>query len=147
MEEIKFMNTNAVSREATTPKVATFSLWLVQVLLAVAFGMAGIMKSTMPIAQLSQKLAWTGALPPVLVRFIGSCELAGAIGLIVPAIVRIKPILTPLAAAGLVLVMTLATAFHISRGEYGALPITIFFGLLAAFVTWGRLRWAPIQPR
>jgi hypothetical protein len=141
------MNTNAPSRVATTPKVLTFSLWLVQVLLAAAFAMAGIMKTTMPMAQLAQKLAWTGTVPPLLVRFIGGCELAGALGLIVPAILRIKPILTPLAAAGLLLVMALATAFHISRGQYGALPITVFFGLLAAFVAWGRLHPAPIQPR
>lgn len=141
------MNTNVPLREVTTSKVGTISLWIVQVLLAVVFGMAGVMKSTMPIPQLAQKLPWTGALPAAIVRFIGCSELAGALGLIVPAITRIRPILVPLAAAGLLLVMILASAFHISRGEYAALPITTTFGLLAAFVTWGRLRWAPVRPR
>lgn len=128
-------------------KLLSASLWLAQVLLCAIFGMAGVMKSTMPMPYLAQKLAWTGALPPSMVRLIGVSELAGALGLIVPAITRIKPMLTPLAAASLVLVMILAAAFHISRGELGALPITATFGLLAAFVAWGRLRRALIQPR
>lgn len=122
------------------------SLWLVQILLCVVFGMAGVMKSTMPISDLTQQLVWPGSLPPALVRFIGVSELAGALGLIVPAVTRIKPVLTSLAAAGLVLVMVLAAAFHVSRGEWGSLPINAALGAMAAFVAWGRLRRAPIQP-
>ncbi len=122
-------------------------LWVAQVLLAAAFGMAGVMKSTMPIVDLAQAMKWPGEVPPALVRFIGLSELAGAIGLVLPAITRIKPGLTPLAASGLVLVMILAAIFHITRGELAMLPGPIVLGLLAAFVAWGRSTRAPIAAR
>jgi putative oxidoreductase len=124
-----------------------YALWAVQVLLALAFGMAGVMKSTAPIAELAHKLVWPGVVPAALVRFIGLSELAGALGLVLPSATRIKPALTPLAAAGLVIVMVLASLFHLSRGEMGALPINATLGALAAFVAWGRTRKAPITPR
>jgi putative oxidoreductase len=128
-------------------KALSVSLWVVQALLAAAFGMAGIMKTTMPIAELAEKMVWPGALPPGLVRFIGVSELAGAIGLILPAVTRIRPVLTPLAAGGLVVVMILASVFHVTRGEFQAPPINLTLGALAAFVAWGRFKKAPISDR
>ena len=80
-------------------------------------------------------------------RFIGACELLGAIGLIVPAVTRIRPGLTPLAAAGLTLVMALAVPFHVARGEFPALTVVLPLGALAAFVAWGRWKRAPIRAR
>jgi putative oxidoreductase len=136
--------------QATTVPGSTainVTLWIVQLLLAVAFGMAGIMKSTQPIAELTAAMGWPGDLPSVVVRFIGASELAGALGLVLPSATRIRPLLTPLAAMGLVIVMLLAALFHISRGEWGALPVNVVLGGLAAFVAWGRLRKAPIFPR
>jgi uncharacterized membrane protein YphA (DoxX/SURF4 family) len=123
------------------------ALWIVQVLLALAFGMAGFMKLTAPVAELAQKMIWPGAVPPALVRFIGASELLGAIGLVLPAATRIRPGLTALAGAGLTLVMVLAAVFHLSRGEAKMLPINLVIGGLAAFVAWGRARRAPIAPR
>lgn len=123
------------------------SLWVVQVLLAVAFGFAGVMKSTAPIADLVEKMVWPGALPEGLVRFIGVSELSAALGLTLPSLTRIKPVLTPLAAAGLVVVMSLAAIFHVTRGELAALPINIGLGALAMFVAWGRWKKAPIAAR
>jgi hypothetical protein len=122
-------------------------LWLVQLLLAAAYTLAGVMKSTMPIAELAPRLPWTLDVPIALVRFIGVCELAAAVGLVLPALTRIKPVLTPLAGAGLVIVMVLASIFHVARGEFAALPLTVTFGMLAAFVAWGRFARAPIAPR
>jgi putative oxidoreductase len=122
------------------------SLWVVQVLLALAFGMAGIMKTTRPIADLAKNMNWVADLPS-LVRFIGASELAGAIGLLLPSLTRIAPRLTPLAAVGLVTVMILAAAFHISRGEFAMMPPSVILGLLSAFVAWGRFVKAPILPR
>jgi len=119
-------------------------LWVVQILLAAMFGMAGFMKSTMPISALAQKLVWVGSTPVILVRFIGLSELAAAIGLILPAALRILPGLTPLAATGLLAIMILAVPFHIQRGEANLLGAPIVLGALAAFVAWGRLRAAPI---
>lgn len=139
------MNTHASS---TGPSpVLNISLWVVQVLLAVAFGFAGVMKSAAPIADLVEKMVWPGALPEGVVRLIGVSELAAALGLTLPSLTRIKPGLTPLAAAGLVVVMTLAAIFHVTRGEIGALPVNIGLGALAMFVAWGRWKKAPIAPR
>lgn len=121
-------------------------LWLVQVLLACAFGMAGVMKSTQPADALVQAgMAWAGQMPLAMVRFIGISELLGAIGLILPAATKIKPFLTPLAALGLLTIMILAMAFHVSRGEVQATPINIVLGGLAAFIAWGRTKKAPIR--
>ena len=124
------------------------SLWVVQVLLAAAFGMAGVMKTTLPIPELTANgVAWAADLPVALVRFIGACELTGAIGVILPAATRIRPSLTPLAAAGLATIMALAMVFHLFREEAGALPFNLGLGALAAFVAWGRTSKAPIAPR
>jgi len=121
-------------------------LWIAQVLLACAFGMAGVMKATQPIDALTQAgIAWASQVPLALVRFIGVSELLGAIGLILPAATKIKPFLTPLAALGLLTIMILAMAFHLSRGEIQATPINIVLGGLAAFVAWGRTKKAPIR--
>jgi len=121
-------------------------LWLVQILLAAAFGMAGVMKATQPVDVLAANgIAWAPQVPLALVRFIGISELLGAVGLILPALTKIKPFLTPLAALGLLTVMILAMGFHVSRGEAGALPINIVLGGLAAFVAWGRASRVPVR--
>ncbi|HLA64294.1 MAG TPA: DoxX family protein [Rhodothermales bacterium] len=123
------------------------ALWTVQIVLALMFGMAGVMKATQPIADLAAQMGWPGAIPPWLVRFIGASEFTAALGLILPSALRIRPVLTPLAAAGLVVVMVLALGFHASRGEFFAFPINAGLGALAVFVAWGRSRKAPIPPR
>jgi uncharacterized membrane protein YphA (DoxX/SURF4 family) len=121
-------------------------LWIVQILLAVAFGMAGVMKSTQPVEALVEGgIAWAAQVPLLMVRFIGVSELLGAVGLILPAATKIKPGLTPLAALGLLTIMILAMAFHLSRGELQATPINILLGGLAAFVAWGRTKKVPIR--
>jgi len=80
-----------------------------------------------------------------LIRFIGIAEVLGALGLILPAALRILPILTPLAAIGLAIIMSLATALHASKGE----PIVtqVAFLLLTLFVVWGRGSKTPISAR
>ena len=137
-----------VSSLAARPsKGLHITLWVVQVLLALAFGMAGFMKLTAPMDQLAQKMAWVAATPPPLVRFIGFSELMGALGLILPAATRIKPFLTGLAGAGLAVVMVLAIGMHVTRGEFPMLIGPVVLGALSAFVAWGRLKKAPIAPR
>lgn len=139
---------DSVPSPAVRPRKAlNVALWVAQVLLAVAFGMAGVMKTTQPLADLTRMMVWPGALPPALVRFIGAAELAGALGLVLPAITRVRPALTALAAAGLAVVMLFASVFHVARGELQALPINLTLGLLAAFIAWGRFRKAPIPAR
>ena len=124
----------------------TILLWLAQILLACAFGMAGVMKATQPVDVLAANgIGWAPQLPLALVRFIGISEFLGAVGLILPALTRIKPFLTPLAALGLLTIMILAMGFHVSRGEAGALPVNMVLGGLAAFVAWGRTSKVPIR--
>jgi uncharacterized membrane protein YphA (DoxX/SURF4 family) len=114
------------------------------VLLAAAVVMAGSMKLMTPSADLAQQMP---DLPVALIRFIGIAEIAGAIGLILPAAMRIRPALTPLAAIGLAVIMLLAGAFHLSRGELSSLPVVFALGGLALFVAWGRSRKVPILAR
>ena len=75
---------------------------------------------------------------PLLARFIGAAELAGALGLILPMLTGIKPRLTALAAAGLATIQVLAIPFHLYRGEFGILPINLVLLLLAVLVYRGR---------
>lgn len=122
-------------------------LWVVQALLGAAFLMAGLTKATQPMATLAAQMPWTTVVGEGMTRFIGISEFLGALGLILPALTRIKPKLTALAGAGLATVMVLAMGFHVSRGEMMALPINAVLAALAAFVAWGRYRAAPIAPR
>jgi uncharacterized membrane protein YphA (DoxX/SURF4 family) len=128
-------------------KALHIGLWVVQCLLGAMFLAVGTMKATQPIANLANALGWPAEVPAALVRFIGVAEFLGGIGLILPAVTRIKPMLTPLAGAGLATAMLFATIFHISQGEFGAVPAPIVLGCLAAFVAWGRATKAPITPR
>lgn len=139
--------TNLASPAVPAGRGLHIGLWAAQVVLAVLFGMAGMSKTTQPIADLAQQLGWPGAVPAGLVRFIGTAELLGSIGLVLPAATRINPWLTPLAAAGLVTVMVLASVFHLTRGELGGVAFNAVLGSVAAFVAWGRIRKAPIASR
>jgi putative oxidoreductase len=124
----------------------SISLWIAQILLALVFGFAGSMKLATPIAELAKNAAWIKD-SEFLIRFIGTSEVAGALGMLVPSLTRIKPKLTSLAAVGLFIIMALATGFHLMRGEARFTPMTVALGALAAFVAWGRFRKAPIAAR
>lgn len=140
------MNTLIPTKRPPAGRGLRIALWSAQILLAVAFAMAGGMKVTIPIAELVKK-APSMAGYVALIRFIGWSELAASVGLVLPALTRIAPYLTPLAASGLVVVMISAFALHVSRGELAELPVVIGLGGLAAFVAWGRYTRAPIAPR
>jgi hypothetical protein len=117
----------------------TYALWIVQGLLAALFLFAGGMKLVLPLEQLTGPVS----LPGPLMRFIGVAEVLGAIGLILPGLLRIRPGLTPLAAAGLVIIMIGATVITLVAGEVVAALISAVVGLLCAFVAYGRWRLAP----
>jgi uncharacterized membrane protein len=129
------------------PRALNLTLWVGQLLLAAVFFLVGYTHAAAPIEVAIQRAPWVASLPVALVRFIGVAELAGAIGLLLPAATRIRPILTPLAAAGLATMMVLAVPFHQLRGEASAVVINVVLGSLAAFVALGRARWAPIAGR
>lgn len=142
--------TATAATAATTPtagKGLNAGLWVAQLLLAAAFVMAGAMKLTTPIETLRAQMAWIDGPLGGLVRFIGASEVAGGLGLVLPAATRILPKLTPLAALLLTVVMGLAALTHLSLGEGAATVPSLVLGGLSAFVAWGRGVKAPITPR
>ncbi len=141
------MTTYSITTQQHPSKVLHITLWIAQVLLAGMFIMSGFMKISQPIDQLSQMLPWASQVPVGLVRFIGISELLGGLGLILPALLRIKPQLTALAAVGLATVMLFALLFHISKGEFSAIGMNLGIALIALFIAWGRTKKAPIQPK
>lgn len=132
---------------ATNKKVLNISLWIAQGLLAAMFLMTGAMKLTQPIEELAKSMSWVNDFSVVMVRFIGLSEFLGGIGLLLPALLRIKPILVPLAAVGLFTVMVFASIYHVSKGEYPNLTITLILGTIALFIAWGRYKKIPIHPK
>lgn len=129
---------------ATKKKGLNIALWIAQILLGALFIMAGSMKSTQPLAELSKSLPWVNDFSLGMVRFIGISQLLGGIGLLLPALLRIKPILTSLAALGLCLIMIFSFIYHINKGEYEALGINVVLGAIALFIAWGRYKKVPI---
>jgi uncharacterized membrane protein YphA (DoxX/SURF4 family) len=121
------------------------ALWIVQILLALAFAMAGIMKVTQPIDRLETRMGWVKDVGPRGVRLIGSLEILGAIGLILPAVTGILPWLTPVAAVGLALTMVGAMITHGRRGEYSNIGANVVLLILALFVVYGRFVIVPIS--
>jgi hypothetical protein len=116
-----------------------FWVWVASTLLALAYGMAGVMKTFRPIPDLAKMMVWPGAVPVALVRFVGVAELAGAVGLILPVLTGVLAWLTPLAAVGLSLVQILAIGFHGRRGETAkSLPMNLVLLALSLFVLWAR---------
>lgn len=128
-------------------KKMNIALWIVQSLLAAMFLMAGANKLFQSAEELVKMLPWVTSVPSGLVKFIGISELLGGIGLLLPSILRIKPILTSYAAIGLALVMLFASIFHISRGEYSVIGMNFVLTALALVVAWGRMKKAPISPK
>ncbi len=119
-------------------------LWIVQGLLALFFALgSGAPKLLLPV----EKLALPLELPHLFVQFIGVAEVLGALGLILPGLVRIRPSLTPLAAAGLVLVTIGATVYQLAAGNVGSALFAVAVGLIAAFVAYGRWQLAPHRRR
>jgi uncharacterized membrane protein YphA (DoxX/SURF4 family) len=114
------------------------ALWVVQILLAVAFLGSGLMKLTQPKEKIATSMAWAADFSPTAIKLIGLVEVLGALGLVLPAVTGIAPILTPLAAVGLALVMVGAAITHARRGETQMIAVNVVLLLLAAFVAWGR---------
>ena len=119
-------------------------LWTAQVLLGAFYGLTGVIKLTLPIPKLTAMLHWPALYGEPFTRVLGVCELAGALGLLLPSVTRILPRLTPLAAAGLVLLQVCAIGYHVSQGEFAKLPLNAVLIATAAFILWGRWRKAPI---
>lgn len=115
------------------------ALWITQGILAAMFAMAGVMKSTQPIDKLLKSgITWADRFSLSTVRLIGFSELLGAIGIILPWLLTIVPVLTPVAASGLAVVQFLAIFHHAKHKESKAIIFNIVLLSLAAFVAYGR---------
>ncbi|HLW60140.1 MAG TPA: DoxX family protein [bacterium] len=129
-----FFDARCRQAPARRRSMLTRALWTVQGLLALIFLFAGGMKLALPLQALTGQIA----LPGPFVRFIGVAEVLGAIGLILPGILHIRPDLTPLAGAGLTIVMVGATVYTLTTAGAGPALIPLGVGLLAVFVACGR---------
>jgi hypothetical protein len=129
------------SIEYKETRIKNYALWVVQWALALLFLWAGGVKLVMPLEMLKGPVA----LPGLFVRFIGLAEALGAVGLILPWLLRIQTVLTPLAAAGLVIIMIGATVITLigGGGAFALFPATV--GILAASVAYGRWQAAPYR--
>lgn len=137
----------ASQRSLQQSKTLHLTLWIAQVILGVLFLMAGFQHAAAPVAELSQRIPWVADVPLWLLRFIGIAEMAGGLGVVLPAATRIKPQLTPLAATGLAIIMLLALPFHLMRNEPHMIGVNLAIALVAVFVAWGRATRAPIARR
>lgn len=125
-------------------------LWTLQFLVGFFFAGNGFGKVLLSdgalYAEAPRIVAWYAAVPQPLIVLIGVCEVLGGIGLLLPALTRVKPKLTPLAATGLALTMVFAAGFHITRGEYTLVPVNLVLGAAAAFIAVGRSNRRVISP-
>ncbi len=114
------------------------ALWAVQVILAIMFMMAGAMKLMKTKEELAEKMGWVDDFSQSTIRLIGAAEVMGAVGLVLPALTGIVPILTPLAASGLAVITMGAMVVHLRRREYPMALMGMMLAAMSVFVAWGR---------
>lgn len=138
------------SRPQFAERAKNITLWTIQVLWGLGFSITGFGKIFFynPVLwnRALHQVTWFSAVPQDLMIFIGVCELLGGIGLILPAVTGIKPMLTPIAGAGLALVMVLAAGFHIVRGEYAFLVLNLVLAAVATYIAYQRAFTRPVAP-
>lgn len=117
------------------------ALWIIQVLAGLLFIFAGVMKFIMPVEEMTKQMpSMSGA----FLHFIGGAEILGGLGLLLPGLLRVRPGLTPLAAAGLLIIMIGAVVVSFQIGGIAAAGIPLVVALLLAFIAYGRWRLAPL---
>ncbi|MDR9417032.1 MAG: DoxX family protein [Gracilimonas sp.] len=121
------------------------AIWILQVLMALMFMMAGSMKILQPKDQLKEKVGdWVDDFSAISIKSIGVLEVFGALGLVLPMILNILPVLTIWAASGLAMTMIGAIVLHISRKEYKMLITNFVLLILVSTIAIGRLIIAPV---
>ena len=119
-------------------KALNIALWVAQVLLAASLLWAASMKLFQPVQTLAAMWPWVGQVPNSLVKITGIVDLLGGLGLVLPGLLKIKPRLTFWAATGIIILMIVASAYHISRREASFIIPNMVFAVMAIFVAWGR---------
>jgi uncharacterized membrane protein YphA (DoxX/SURF4 family) len=121
--------------------IMNIALWIIQALLAALFLFAGGTKLVLPIEEMTKQMP----MPGWFLRFIGVAEVFGALGLVLPWLLQIRPGLTPLAAAGLMIIMIGATVITILTGDTAMAMFPLLVGILCVFVVYGRSGRAPLS--
>lgn len=121
-------------------------LWVLQILMGLWFIMTGFIHFTLP-EGLPAIMGWMYDLSPGLHYFTGTAELLGGLGLILPGLTKIQTRLTPLAAAGLTVIMLGATVFHIPRAEYMNIGMNLVLAAIFAFIAYGRWKTHPLAEK
>lgn len=127
-------------------KTINIALWTAQVLVAFMFFFAFYAKLLQPVEETAKTMPWV-AEQPALAMIAGIADLLGALGLILPAALRIQPKLTILAAYGGGILMVAAIVFHLMRGEAEVIGLNFILMALLAFIIWGRTKKAPITAK
>jgi hypothetical protein len=113
-------------------------LWILQAVLAAFFALSGAAKAFQPKEKVVAKVPALADFAPGTILFIGVAELAGAIGLVLPAAVGVATVLTPIAGVGLAVMMLLGAIFHTRRSEPQGIVVTLVLCALAVVICWGR---------
>lgn len=140
------MNTSASVSVTPPRRLLSAALWGAQLVLAFFLLFGAYMKLAAPAEEVAKMMVWA-AQYPALKTFTGIVDLLGGLGILLPALTRIQPRLTVLAALGIIVLQVLAFAFHGSRGEWPATPFNVILLGLAVFVYWGRSKAIPIVAR
>jgi hypothetical protein len=128
-------------------KALDIGLWVTQGVLCLLFAGTGVWKLVTPVSELAKAFPWMGQVSPTFLHATGVFDLLGGVGVVLPAVTRIKPGLTVLAALGCAVLQLCAVVFHVSRGEAANTPFNFFLVALSLFVCWGRRFKVPIAPR
>ncbi len=140
------MNTTTTAPVNTPRRALGAGLWIAQIVIAFFMLFGAYMKLAAPAEEVAKMMVWASQYP-TLKTFTGIVDLLGGLGILLPALTRIQPRLTVLAALGIIVLQVLAFGFHASRGEWPATPFNAFLLALAVFVYWGRSKAAPIEAR
>ena len=116
------------------------SLWAAQVVIFAVFVAAGSAKLLTPVDQLARQMSWTVEFPEMMVRASGTIDVLGGIGILLPALTRIRPALGVIAAAACALLQVCAIVFHVWRGEAATTALNWVLLALSLFVWWGARR-------
>lgn len=140
------MNTSTTLPANPPRRALGAGLWVAQVVIAFFFLFGAYMKLAAPAEEVGKMMVWATQYP-TLKTFTGIVDLLGGLGILLPALTRIQPNLTVLAAKCIIALQILAFGFHAMRGEWPATPLNVILLALAVFVLWGRSKAAPIAPR
>jgi hypothetical protein len=140
------MNTTALTPPQPPRRMLAAGLWSAQLVLAFFLLFGAYMKLAAPAEEVAKMMVWAAQYPNLKI-VTGVVDLLGGLGILLPALTRIQPRLTVLAALGIVVLQVLAFGFHAARGEWPATPFNVLLLGLAVFVLWGRSRAVPVAPR